>query len=327
VGIAAPRSPELVAGLLGILRAGAAYLPLDPAYPEERLRFMLEDAGAPVLLGAAELAPVLAPALGESRWLSLEEALAEGDAAPPADPSGARSLAYVVYTSGSTGRPKGVAVEHRSVARLVRGASYVEMGEDDVFLQMAPVPFDASTFEIWGALLSGGRLDVPRPGVLALAEVGREVESSRPTALFVTTALFNQLVDAELPRLAGARQLITGGETASPDHLARFAAAQEAAWGGKGVLVHAYGPTEGTTFTTCRPVPAFAAPEAAGAPVPIGPPIANTRVHVLQPGGGGSIGLEPVPTGVPGELFVGGDGVARGYHARPAPAASTTRRQ
>ncbi|MFP3939248.1 MAG: amino acid adenylation domain-containing protein [Thermoanaerobaculia bacterium] len=319
VGLAAERSPEQVAGLLGILAAGGAYLPLDATYPPERLTFMLEDARAPVLLASDGVADLLAPAMERLpglRLLSLERSVGGDPAAgapdaPPPPRSGSRSLAYTVYTSGSTGRPKGVAVEHRSVARLVRGAEYVAMGEEEVFFQLAPVPFDASTFEIWGALLNGGRLEIPAPGVPSLGELGRDLEASRVTTLFLTTGLFNQMVDAELPRLATVRQIITGGEVASRSHMARM---REARTGGQ-VLVHAYGPTEGTTYTTCSTVDPV--PDAGPCrTVPIGGPIANSRVYLLDPAPEG--GAEPVPVGVAGELYVGGDGVARGYLARPA---------
>jgi len=327
VGLAAERSPELVAGLLGILRAGGAYLPLDPAYPAERLAFMLEDGRVPVLLASQALADRL-PAAGTGGaggWAPRVLSLAAAVAAPgPDDPApelagrcGPRSLAYALYTSGSTGRPKGVAVEHRSVVRLVKGAGCAGLGsaigEEEVFLQLAPVPFDASTLEIWGPLLNGGRLELLPSGTPSLAELGRAIERSRVTALWLTAGLFHQMVDSELPRLAGVGRLLAGGDVLSPPHVARVRSAlapgQE--------LINGYGPTEGTTFTCCHRMAPLAA-EAAGPvePVPIGRPIPNTRVYLAAAGAGG--GLEPVPPGVPGELYLGGDGVARGYLARPA---------
>ncbi|HSL85028.1 MAG TPA: amino acid adenylation domain-containing protein, partial [Thermoanaerobaculia bacterium] len=295
------------------LRAGGAYLPLDPEYPPERLAFMLEDGGVPVLLaseGALGRLPAEALVRSECRVVDLGEGGDGEGGSPPPDRSGARSLAYVLYTSGSTGRPKGVAVEHRSVVRLVQGADYAALGEDEVFLQLAPLPFDASTLEIWGALLNGARLELFPPGVPSLEELGRAVESSRVTVLWLTAGLFHQMVEAELPRLAGVGQLLAGGDVLSPPHVARVL--EERARGQ--VLVNGYGPTEGTTFTCChRMAPGEALGEEA---VPVGRPVSSTRIYLVDPAP--ERGLAPVPAGVPGELYLGGDGVARGYLGRPA---------
>jgi acyl-coenzyme A synthetase/AMP-(fatty) acid ligase/acyl carrier protein len=210
----------------------------------------------------------------------------------------------VTYTSGSTGSPKGVAVPHRAVVRLVRGNDYARMGPDEVFLQLAPVSFDASTFEIWGALLSGARLAVAPSHALSLAEVGRAVREHQVTTLWLTAGLFNQMVDDRLDDLRGVRQLLAGGDVLSVRHVRRVLDELPACR-----LINGYGPTEATTFSCCYTAPR-PLPEACES-LPIGGPIANTRAYVLDRH------LSPVPVGVPGELYIGGDGLARGYLGRP----------
>jgi amino acid adenylation domain-containing protein len=299
VGICARRSADLIAGFLGILQAGGAYVPLDPQYPRERLQGMLADVGARVLVVEDGLAAAL-PAIGVR--LSLTEALGGAEAAGPAVvPTAPENLAYVLFTSGSTGRPKGVAVTHRNVVRLVREIDYARFGPAEVFLQLSPVTFDASTLEIWGPLLNGGRLVVFPPGPPSLEELGTCVARHAVSTLFLTTGLFNQMVEGPLERLRAVGQLMTGGDVGSPVHLHQAVRALP-----QTKLIHCYGPTEGTTYTTCHPLTAQT-----GTPVPIGRPIANTRVYVLD------AGLRPVPPGVPGKLYVAGDGLARGYVNRP----------
>ncbi|HEY4594401.1 MAG TPA: condensation domain-containing protein, partial [Thermoanaerobaculia bacterium] len=218
VGIFAERSPELVIALLAVLRAGGAYLPLDPAYPRERLALMLADAGDPLVLAQPGLADRLpAPA----RTLPLQVPGVPGVPGAPAVPLSGGDLAYVLYTSGSTGTPKGVAVSHRSVARLVRDTGYAAFGPDEVFLLMAPVSFDASTFELWGPLLNGGRLAILPPGEVSLDGLERSVGDFGVTTLWLTAGLFHLVVDERLGALAPLRQLLAGGDVVSPAHAAR----------------------------------------------------------------------------------------------------------
>jgi amino acid adenylation domain-containing protein len=305
VGICMPRGMEVIVGILAVLKAGAAYVPLDPAYPAERLRWMLADAGAAVLLtrgGAAD-----APAADGVAVVDVDqddEADGEVDGADAAERGlGARGLAYVIYTSGSTGVPKGVAVEHRGVVRLVRGANYAYFGPEETLLQTAPVSFDASTLEIWGALLNGGRLAVLPGSAPSLEEIGRALVRHRVTTLWTTAGLLQALVAERLEALAGVRQLLAGGDVLPVETVRRV---RERFPGLR--LINGYGPTENTTFTCCHTVDA----RWSGGPVPIGAPISNTRVHVLDGA------LRPVRPGEPGELYAGGAGVARGYLGRPA---------
>jgi amino acid adenylation domain-containing protein len=306
VALAVPRSAGLIVGVLGILKAGGAYLPLDPALPPARFRGLLEDAGARVLLTTEALREPLSAAAEGACPVALLEGADEIDTGAPAGDArvGPENLAYVMYTSGSTGRPKGVAVTHRNVVRLVRGADYARFGPDETFLQLAPASFDASTFEIWGALLNGARLVVHPPEAPSLEELAGFVRERSITTLWLTAGLFHQVADAHPDALAGVRQLLAGGDALSPPHVAKVAAAL-----GGGRLINGYGPTECTTFACAWPVPAGGA---GAGPVPVGGPIANARVYVVD------AALAPVSVGAPGELLIGGDGVARGYLGRPA---------
>ncbi|HEY0782744.1 MAG TPA: amino acid adenylation domain-containing protein, partial [Thermoanaerobaculia bacterium] len=308
VGIALRRSPDLIVALLAVLKAGGAYLPLDPDYPRERLELMVEDAGAAVVVTASDAQDAL-PAWTVVRVVVDEEREAieqAGDAAPANDAT-PDSLAYVLYTSGSTGRPKGVAVPHRGVVRLVRDASFARLDESATLVQLSPVAFDASTLEIWGALSNGGRLVLPPPGPLSPAELAAAALRSGVTTLWLTSALFQQMVaePALVAKLRGVRQLLAGGDVVPPAAArACLAALPETR------LVNGYGPTENTTFTCTFALAGSAAERLAGA-VPIGRPIRGTEVYVRDRE------LRPVPPGATGYLYAGGEGLARGYHDRP----------
>ncbi|HVR97456.1 MAG TPA: amino acid adenylation domain-containing protein, partial [Thermoanaerobaculia bacterium] len=305
VGLAVERSPDLIAAMLGIARAGGAYLPLDPAYPEARLTLMLDEAAVNVVVaGTAELASL--PAFAGREVLDLEKG---GGASPPGrgevESGGGQvggSLLYVMYTSGSTGRPKGVAIPHRGVVRLARGGGHARLAAGEVILQIAPASFDASTFEIWGTLLNGGTLVLMPPGRPTLDGLAATLNRCGVTTLHLTSGLFQAVVDERLDALSGLRQLLFGGDVVSPAHVRRAAAALPDC-----ELWACYGPTEMTTFTSSHPARRGHLERS----VPIGRPIADTRVYVLDRG------LAPVPVGVVGELAAGGAGLARGYLGRP----------
>ncbi|HKV11086.1 MAG TPA: amino acid adenylation domain-containing protein, partial [Thermoanaerobaculia bacterium] len=304
VGLCVERSLEMVVALVGILEAGAAYVALDPELPRERLAFLLRDMGIGVVLTLEGLrdrlpdGPWIVPLDGrESAAIQWESGPAPESGASP------ESVAYVSYTSGSTGLPKGVAVPHRAVIRLVRGARGLALGEDEVFLQLSPLAFDASTLEIWGPLLNGGRLAVMPPGAPSLEEIGAALERHGVTTLWLTAGLFHQRIESAPERLAGLRQLLAGGDVLSVPHVRRALAALP-----RTRLLNGYGPTENTTFTAI----AALEPDAdLGASVPLGRPVANTSVYILDRA------LRPVPPGVWGELCAGGDGLAQGYLGRP----------
>jgi len=304
VGICVERSLEMVGGLLAILKAGGAYVPLDPAYPSERLAFMLEDTQVEVLLTQQSLVGKLPSSQARVVCLDTDwETVAQQSEENPLSEMRSDHKAYVMYTSGSTGMPKGVSVIHRGVVRLVKQTNYASFSAEEVFLQLAPISFDASTFEIWGSLLNGARLVVMPPHTPSLQELGQVLEQYQVTTLWLTAGLFHLMVDEQIEGLKGLRQLLAGGDVLSVSHVKKVL--QEI----KGLtLINGYGPTENTTFTCCYPI---TEPSLVGNSVPIGRPIANTQVYLLDDH------LQPVPVGVPGELYIGGDGLARGYLNRP----------
>ncbi len=291
VGVCLERSPELVVTLLAVVKAGAAYLPLDPAYPAERRAWMLEDAGASAVVTRESLEA------DAGRIASLD-----GD--EPVRQGSTDSLAYVMYTSGSTGRPKGIAIPQRAIVRLLFATDYVELGPADRIAHLSNVSFDAATFEIWGALLHGGCLvGIARDVALSPRELAAELGRQRISAMFLTTALFNQVAREAPEGFRGLRHLLFGGEACDPRWVREVLAK-----GAPERLLHVYGPTESTTFALWHRVESV--PEGA-ATVPIGRPLANTTAYVLDRR------LQPAVPGAPGELFLGGDGLADGYWRRP----------
>ena len=316
VGLCLDRSLGAIVATLAVLKAGAAYVPLEPGYPAERLGFMVADTAVRVVVAHRRLATVAegALALGAHRCpLLFVDERGRADDAPdgavtasvagPARADAARRAAYVMYTSGSTGRPKGVVVPHRAIVRLVRDTNYLALDDRTVMLGFAPSAFDAATLELWGPLLNGGQLVLAPAGLLDLDAIGTLVEQAGVTTLWLTAALFHQVVEGGLARYRGVRHLLAGGDVLAPADVRRVLAELPGT-----TLINGYGPTENTTFTCCYPVPRD---WPATGSVPIGAPIANTRVYVLDVHGA------PVPVGVPGELYAGGDGVALGYLGRP----------
>ncbi|MGN6552597.1 MAG: amino acid adenylation domain-containing protein, partial [Verrucomicrobiota bacterium] len=312
VGISAERSLELIIGLVAILKAGGAYAALDPNLPALRLADLLNDLGCNVVLTQQRHGNIFSEASHlanpqarlQTFWLDSDWPTLAGESTENLSCEiNALHPAYVSFTSGSTGRPKGVCVPHRGVVRLVRNTNYANFSPDEVFLQLAPVAFDASTLEIWGALLNGARVVVLPPGTPTLTELAETIQEQRVTIAFLTSGYFNQIIDEKPEALKPLRQILTGGEALSLPHAHK---ARVLLPGCR--LIHCYGPTENTTFTTCHDIPANFDGKS---PVPIGRPISNTECYVLDSA------RQPVPIGVPGELYVGGDGLALGYLNRP----------
>ncbi len=306
IAVYAGKSFELVAGLLGILKAGAAYVPVDPSYPKERVEFLLRDAGIRLVLTDSWHAPAVPSGI---QTLLLEEAIQGEDRGNPNPGTGPEDIAYLIYTSGSTGLPKGNPVPHRGIVRLVRNTNYAVLDDQQTFLLAAALSFDASTLELWGPLLNGGRLALLPDGQMSLEAIGDAIRRHGVTTLWLTSGLFSMMVDERLDDLKPVRQLLAGGDVLSPAHVRKAMAALP-----ETRIINGYGPTENTTFTCCH---TLTPEDAASGIIPIGKPVAHTTVYVLDAEG------QPVPPGVPGELWTGGEGLAPGYWNRPELTAKT----
>ena len=301
VGLMLERSPDLIASMLAVLKAGGAYVPIEACYPNTRIRRLLEDSRASLVLTRRELRKRLGGYAGEAILLDNDPAADQPASSPPQRTS-ARCLAYLMYTSGSTGEPKGVAVEHRSVVRLVSNPNYVDFRQGDRVLQTGAATFDAATFEVWGALLNGLTLILPSDDALLAADRFRRiVQQRRITLLWLTSPLFNRLISQDPSILAGVEQVIVGGDVVSSEHVA---SALEACPGLR--AINGYGPTEGTTFSVCGPIQAPCPKD-----IPIGRPISNTGTVIVNRWGQAAL------PHCQGELWITGDGLARGYFGRP----------
>ncbi|HEV7127292.1 MAG TPA: amino acid adenylation domain-containing protein, partial [Ktedonobacterales bacterium] len=305
VGLCVERSLDLVVGMLGILKAGGAYVPLDPTYPRERLAFMLRDAAVGVLLTQHRLLDALPAEAAQVVCLDTEwPDISRQSAANPVGGAMAEQLAYVMYTSGSSGKPKGVCIPHRAIIRLVRNTNYIQLDASDVIAQASNASFDAATFEVWGALLHGARLiGITKDVALSPREFAAQIRDQKISVLFLTTALFNQLSRDAPWAFHSLRTLLFGGEAVDPRCVAAVLASSPPER-----LLHVYGPTETTTFASWYQVERVTP---GATTIPIGRPIANTELYILDQA------RHPVPVGMPGELYIGGAGVGRGYLDRP----------
>jgi amino acid adenylation domain-containing protein len=306
VGVCLERSVEMVVCKLAIWKAGAAYVPLDPAYPQERLKFMLEDAKMPVLLLQGSRRDNLKFEIPNLKVLCVDDicALRKNSKHPTFNiqhqTSNSRSLAYVIYTSGSTGEPKGVEIEHASLMNLIAWHQRIyKIIPKDRAAQTATPAFDAAVWELWPYLTCGASIHIPAEDTrLSPKKLARWLAANKITLAFVPTPIAEAMLDEDWPEDCVLRALLTGG-----DKLRRAPGENLPC-----ALVNHYGPTENTVVTTSCPVPPA---ETNVEPPPIGRPIANTQVFILDKN------LQPVPVGVPGELHIGGPGLARGYRNRP----------
>jgi amino acid adenylation domain-containing protein len=301
VGICLERSLEMIIGILGILKAGGAYVPLDPNYPKERIEYMLEDTQVKVLLTQQHLIEQLhtekeVVIFGDSDWAKISKESQEN----PICSANSENIAYINYTSGSTGKPKGIETPHRGITRLLFGVSYINFNAENRFMQMAPISFDASTLEIWGALLFGAQCVLFPERVPTAKDLREAIQKYSITTMWITSALFNSIIDTDPKALEDVSQLLTGGEALSVNHIERAIKALPSTQ-----IINGYGPTESTTFACCYQIP----PQLDNCiqSIPIGKPIGNTQIYILDSF------LQPVPIGISGEIYIGGDGLARGY--------------
>jgi amino acid adenylation domain-containing protein len=308
IGVTMDRSMEMVVAMLAILKAGGTYVPLDPTYPPERLGFMAEDTNIGIIISLRNCSGNLPtkPA-GHLQVVMMDTQADEIAQYSPEDLSvnvEPMASACVIYTSGSTGSPKGICIPHRAIIRLVRNTNYIRIAPEDRIGQTSNMSFDAATFEIWGALLNGARLvGVAQEVLQSPVDLARVIREQGINVIFLTTALFNQVASITPEAFAPVRDLLFGGEAVTPLWVRTVLTS-----GPPRRLVHMYGPAETTTFATWYLVREVA--ESDGT-VPIGMPIANTTAYVLDGA------LQPVPVGVAGTLYIGGDGLAVGYQNRP----------
>jgi amino acid adenylation domain-containing protein len=300
-----PRALETVVAKLAILKAGAGYLPLDPAYPTDHLQYVLEECRPKVVFTMGHDSPGLAAlSSAGSRVVDLATAL---QSLPLPDTSqlpqlNGSDLAYIMYTSGSTGRPKGVAVPHRGITRLVLDQNFIEFRPGDMVLHSTTISFDASTVDVWGALLNGATLVIMSKANFSIADMRDLIRLHDITFLNFTTGLFNIFADHADEPMPSLRHVIFGGEVASAPHVKRFVAAHPGC-----LLTNVYGPTEAACIATTFTVPR----EFDGAELPIGKAIAHTEVFLLDED------LQVVSPGVEGQIAIAGDGLALGYFNRP----------
>ncbi|MBR8664605.1 bacitracin non-ribosomal peptide synthetase BacC [Bacillus paralicheniformis] len=294
--IIADRSFEMIIGIIGILKAGGTYLPIDPETPRDRIDYMLENSGAALLVTTDSL---LQPFDIKTVDLRSDELhLLSGENLPRVNCSS--DTAYIVYTSGSTGTPKGVVIPHYSAARVVQNTNYIDITEDDAILQLSNYSFDGSVFDIFGALLNGASLVlIEKETVLNTHELAEVIEKERVSVMFITTALFNTLADINIGCLAKLRKILFGGERASIPHVRKVLNHV-----GRDKLIHVYGPTESTVYATYYFINEI---DEKADTIPIGSPLANTSVLIMDEAG------KLVPIGVPGELCIAGDGLSTGY--------------
>ena len=296
VALIAERSLEMIIGMLGILKAGAGYIPIDPDYPEERMNYIIEDAKPKAVVTYRTSFQSGLPQMD----IELIVDSREHDIDNPRGINCSEDIAYVIYTSGTTGKPKGTLVPHRGIDRLVHNPNYVELNEK--ILLSGTVAFDAATFEIYGPLLNGGRLVITSKDTLLNPQLlDQAITENKVNTMWLTSSLFiNQIASERIEALESLTYLLIGGEVLNAKwvHLLNSRECHPQ-------IINGYGPTENTTFTTT-----FAIPQEMPSRIPIGLPISGTTVYVMQ-------GNRICGVGVPGELCIGGAGLAKGYLNQP----------
>ncbi|MBM7586118.1 amino acid adenylation domain-containing protein [Bacillus pakistanensis] len=302
VAVCLERTPDLLVAFLAILKAGSFYLPFDAGLPQRRIKAILEDGEPTAIITNSQYMERMKEY--ENRLVFLNDHMATDDESDQNNPnleSHPDHLAYMIYTSGSTGKPKGVAIQNKSVIRLVKNPNYIQIMPNDHIAQISNAAFDAITFEAWGALLNGAKLIIAeKESILSSQKFSKWLKENNICSMFITVALFNKVAQEEPTAFSNMKYLLVGGDACSPKMINRVLA-----HGPPEKILNAYGPTESTTFALTYGIDSNNSPNIEI--VPIGKPISNTQVHVLDSN------MNPVPIGVPGELFIGGDGLAVGY--------------
>ncbi|MEM8510683.1 MAG: amino acid adenylation domain-containing protein, partial [Bacteroidota bacterium] len=299
VGVCLERGPEMMVSLLGILKSGGAYIPIDPTYPETRINYLIKDAAIDILITTTEIidrfsnvgveAPILLDVSSES--------IRKASKAPVTIDLSVHNLAYTIYTSGSTGRPKGVQVEHNNIVSLATSCDYVQLNNETVWLSTGSISFDATTMDYWGTLLNGGKLVLANTEtLLATSSLKALILETKVTALFMTTSWFHQIAEEDLSVFASLDYFLVGGDITLYNYTNKLKEQYPEL-----TIIHCYGPTENTTFSTTYPL------EITKGILPIGKPIKNSYAYITDKN------MNVVPIGVIGELVLGGTGVARGY--------------
>lgn len=302
VGLMAERTEYLIISILGIMRAGAAYLPLSDEWPEKRIKYMLSDSGCSVILNDEKTKDL--NGVNQTFLNVRDEELYREIYKTDLNNHKGSDIAYIIYTSGTTGTPKGTLTTHSNVIRVALNTNYIALSTDDRVLQLSNYAFDGSVFDIYGSLLNGSSLImIESDDILSIDKLSGIIEEKAITVFFVTTALFNSLVDFNIGKLKGVRKILFGGEQISIHHT-KIALQQL----GENKLIHVYGPTETTVFASYYNIDLI---DNRRGTIPIGKPISNTSIYLLDKS------MKPVPRGVPGELYIGGEGVARGYLNNP----------
>ncbi|MGE5709833.1 MAG: non-ribosomal peptide synthetase [Nitrospira sp.] len=302
IGLLFQRSVDVIVGMLAALKVGAAFVPIDPAYPKTRIDFIVDDCGISAIFTNSNL---IDRSPGSCLVFKAEDYCTDG---PPAPNLGLHvspdDAAYVIFTSGSTGVPKGVEVPHRGIVRLVFGQDYARFGPEQTTLQLCSLSFDVSQFEIWASLLHGATCVIFSGQQIDAENIGKDIRDHGVVSMWLTTSLFNSVIEESPAALAPVKQLLIGGEALSVPHIHKALETLPDTQ-----LINGYGPTENSVFSNCYHIPRDIPNNLRS--IPIGPPIANTSAFILDRS------LQLVPIGVPGELCVGGDGLAIGYLNRP----------
>ena len=311
IAICTDQKIDLIIGLIAVLTLGAAYIPIDINYPANHIQFILSDSNATLVLTSEAIKHKIQICCANQAvpLLILDQLISNPLPKTPFDFNVSirpDDLAYIIYTSGTTGKPKGVMVAHKGINRLVKNTNYIKITAKDRMAHAASIGFDAATFEIWGALLNGATLiAVPHTALLNVSQFSEFLLEQKISILWLTSALFNEYAFANPAMFRMLTYLLVGGDVLNAERIMSVLYAEQ---GAPKYMLNGYGPTENTTFTTCYPI----SPKKEGyLSIPIGKPIANTTVYILDKE------LQPVPVGAPGELYTGGDGVALGYLNRP----------